>query len=255
MTDTAENTGRPLQLNQVVAIEKGVKNDSKKKLDALYHNVQKPDLFNGFTKQYQPLNEEDVDVLPPETQRVRLNAEDVLNSIGESLTELFDITADKDFANTQAKADVVVDGTVFVKDAPVTYLLFLEKQLEHLKTVVGKVPVLSVDHDWKPDVNTSLFKTNERVTVRTKKVQEGLVLQPPTKEHPAQTQLISKDVITGHWKTVGLSGALPEPRRRAVLDKIEKLRKAVKFAREEANRTTVERKNLGGNILGWLFTN
>lgn len=41
---------------------------------------------------------------------------------------MFDVVATQDFANCQAKADVMVEGRVLIKDAPVTHLLFLEKQ-------------------------------------------------------------------------------------------------------------------------------
>ena len=37
-----------------------------------------------------------------------------------------------------AKADLVVDGVTLAKDLPVTYLLFLEKQLTELKAFVSK---------------------------------------------------------------------------------------------------------------------
>jgi hypothetical protein len=39
------------------------------------------------------------------------------------------------------------------------------------------------------------------------------VLYDATEHHPAQTQLISEDVIVGWWETVKHSGAIPRPRQ------------------------------------------
>jgi hypothetical protein len=60
-----------------------------------------------------------------------------------------DLAATQDFANTEAKASVVVDGQTILTDVPVPYLLFLEKQLQDVKTFVLSLPVLSIDKDWQ----------------------------------------------------------------------------------------------------------
>ena len=107
----------------------------------LHKATQKPALMNGFQKTYQP-RDEDGETYPPEHQKVQYNRSDVIKRVSELLAELFDITATKDWANCSAKADVVVDGKPLLKEVPATYLLFLEKQLNDLRTFVGKIPVL-----------------------------------------------------------------------------------------------------------------
>ena len=47
------------KLNQIIAIEKGVKTRSHTSLTELYRIVQKGELFNGFTKTYKKKNEDD----------------------------------------------------------------------------------------------------------------------------------------------------------------------------------------------------
>ena len=49
--------------------------------------------------------------------------------------------------------------------------------------------------DWSVDPGTGLYKTDNTLTQRTKKVQRPITLYEATKEHPAQTQLITEDVI------------------------------------------------------------
>jgi hypothetical protein len=178
---------------------------------------------------------------------------DLLAETQKTLTELLDITAQKDFANCSARANVVIDGQTILSQAPVTYLLFVEKQLTDLRTLVGKLPVLSNDENWKLDEVAGLYKTDDIVTNRTVKVQKPLVLYPATDKHPAQTQLVTEDVTAGSWNTVKQSGAIPADRRTALLDRIERVLNAVKEAREEANGAEAPKVAAGNPLLGFIF--
>ncbi len=240
------------KLNQIVAVEKGVKSRIYGDFTELHKSSQKSDLFNGFSKNYRKKDEEGEDY-PPENKRVQLEAKEVLSQVSKLLTELFDVTATKDYENCGAFADVVVEGITLVKDAPIPYLLFLEKQITDFHTFVDKLPVLDAADDWSSDPNSGLFKTTSIATQRTKKVQKPVVLYEATEKHPAQTQLITEDIVVGYWDTVKQSGALPIPRKRELLERIEKLSQAVKFAREQANSQETTEKKVGEVIFGYLF--
>ena len=241
-----------LKQNQVIAIESGVKNRANAYLSEVYKLVQHPNLFEGFNKRYQALDE-DGEKFNPESKKVQMTAQQVIDGVRSHLGELFDVTATKDFGNCEARADVVVDGTALLTKVPVTYLLFLEKQLTDLHTLVGKLPTLDPAQDWQLDANAGLFRTQPTLGAKGKKVQKALVLYPATEKHPAQTQLITEDVTIGHWETTMLSGAIQAPAKAALVGRIEKLQKAVKFAREEANTTAVNEQKIGEKVLGWLF--
>lgn len=240
------------KLNQIVAIEKSVKSRVYGDFTELHKASQKADLFTGFSKNYRKRDEEGEEY-PPEQKRVQLEAGETLNQVAKLLTELFDVTATKDFANCTAFADVVVDGQILIEQAPVPFLLFLEKQLTDLHTFVDKMPTLDPADDWIGDPNSGLYKTASIATQRTKKVQRPVVLYEATEKHPAQTQLITEDVVVGYWDTVKQSGALPIPRKRQLLDRIEKLSQAVKFAREQANDSEAPEKSVGASVFGYLF--
>ncbi len=79
---------------------------------------------------------------------MQVKADEVIRRTSEILTRLFDVTATKDWANCTAAADVVVDGRTLLRQAPVTYLLFLEKQLADLHAFVKKLPVLDAAESW-----------------------------------------------------------------------------------------------------------
>jgi hypothetical protein len=174
------------KLNQVLAIEKGIKTRVYAEFSDLHQATQKSALMNGFHKSYQPRKEED-ETYPAESQKVQHHAVDVLDRVAASLAELFDITATKDWTNCNARADVLIDGRVLLKDVPATYLLFLEKQLGDLHTFVSKMSELDPGNDWAIDPGTGLYKTDTQMTQRTKKVQRPITLYEATKEHPAQT--------------------------------------------------------------------
>ncbi|HVK72710.1 MAG TPA: hypothetical protein VM734_05295 [Kofleriaceae bacterium] len=240
------------KLNQILAIEKGIKTRVYAEFSELHNATQKPALMNGFAKTYQP-RDEDGETYPAEAQKVQYEHASVLERVGGLLTELFDITATKDWANCAAKADVVVDGRVLIKDCPATYLLFLEKQLGDLTTFVQKMAELDPSSDWNVDPSTGLFKTEPTAAQRTKKVQRPIVLYDATEHHPAQTQLITEDVVVGQWVTIKYSGALPAPRKKQLLAKIEKLSNAVKQAREEANGGQAQEQKIGRAVLDYLL--
>ncbi|MEV0397664.1 hypothetical protein [Polymorphospora rubra] len=240
------------KLNQIIAVEKGVKSKSFAELTEAHQAVQKPALLSGLSRTYQPKDEEG-EQLPPESTRVQVQAEEVLRGIGTTLTRLFDVTATKDWANRVATANVVVDGRTIVEDAPVTYLLFLEKQLTDLHTFVKKLPVLDAAESWTQDQSTDSWRTEPVRTIRTKKVPRNHVKAEATEKHPAQVEVYYEDVAVGYWTTVKFSGALPARRVNELLDRVTKLQNAVKFAREEANGTEVADRRVGEAVFGYLF--
>ncbi|MDT5032255.1 MAG: hypothetical protein QOC94_2426 [Actinoplanes sp.] len=240
------------KLNQIIAVEKGVKSKSFADLTDAHHAVQKSAPLAGISRVYQPKDEEG-EQLPPESTRVQLKTEDILREVAETLTRLFDVTATKDWSNLTARADVTVDELTIARDVPVTYLLFLEKQLTDLHTFVKKLPVLDAAESWVRDDSTDSWKTEPVRTIRTKKVPRNHVKAEATEKHPAQVDVYYEDVAVGYWTTVKFSGALPAKRVNDLLDRVLKLQTAVKFAREEANSVDVLDQKVGATIFGYLF--
>jgi hypothetical protein len=147
----------------------------------------------------------------------------------------------------------VVGEIVLVKDAPVTLLLYLEKQLKDLKTFIEKMALLDTTVEWNKDPSTDLWKTEAVKTAKTAKIEQPLVLLEPTKEHPGKAEKQVVDKITGYWTLVKSSGALDIPTRTRILKRIETLYVAVKTAREEANATEADDKKIGHKIFRYLF--
>jgi hypothetical protein len=241
------------RLNQIIAVEKSIKSRSFQELTEAHHALQKPALLSGISRTYQPRDEEG-EQLPPESTRVQVKAEEVIRRTTEIMTGLFDVTATKDWSNCQARADVRVDGVTLLEQVPVTYLLFLEKQLTDIHTFVKKLPVLDAAETWRRDESADCWATEPVNTIRTKKVPRNHVKAEATEKHPAQVEVYYEDVPVGTWRTVKFSGALPAARVNELLARVEKLQQAVKFAREEANNVECEERKVGEKVFRYLFS-
>jgi len=243
---------KPTRLSQVLAIEKGVKSRSTAKRTNLYHMAQKPVLFSGFYRSYAPKNEGG-EVFPSEGKRVEAQTQEAIQEFCEATRELLDVTATKDWSNCAARGNVTVEGKTLIPDAPVTFLLSVEKELIHLRTYLEALPILDAAHNWRKDEGTGLYKADPERTHRTRKVQRALVLYPATEKHPAQTQLVTEDEVDGFWTREEHSGAIPEPEKKAMLERVENLLKAVRFAREEANTTEAQSREVGKALLDYVM--
>lgn len=239
-------------LHKIIAKEKSVKSRTESTVTALYKQQQKTDLFGGFVKSYTPVDE-DGERLQSERKVVRANAEEILAEAATTWTELFDLTATKELGNAVATADVVVDGKTLVTGATVPLLLFLEKRLTDMRTIVTKMPTLSADFDWTKDEAKDLWVTQPVSTRKTKKQPKVIVKYEATENHPAQTELFNEDVLVGHWSSVHHCGAIPVSRKKELTARVNKVLDAVKEAREEANSTQVTNAKIGSDIFNFIL--
>jgi hypothetical protein len=242
-------------LSQIVAIVGGTKSRATATFIQLSKDVAKAVLTEGLNKSYQP-REEGGETYPTDNKEVQLTVDGVLARISEVLTRMFDVVYTQEAANTEAKADVSVNGDVLLSAVPLTYLLFLEKQLALLREVVrDDLPVLDPAQKWTPDTagNAGVWRSEPIKSIKGKKVPKVVELAAPTKEHPAQVHLLQEDIVEGEWTTVRFSGAIPGRRRQELLDRVDTLADAVKMAREEANRLEVTDRQAGAVVFGYLF--
>jgi hypothetical protein len=240
------------KLNQIIALTAGKKSQAHKAITDAYQGLQKNSLLEGLSRTYKPRDDEG-EQLPPEKKQVQLKVRDAIRGVVGSLTELFDVVATQDQANCVARANVVVDGATILKDVPVTTLLFLEKQLVDLHTFVEKLPTLDPGEAWEYSPDVDHYASEPYQTTKTKKVLKNHVKAEATKEHPAQVETYTEDVVVGYWTTTKFSGGIPARERNEMLERVRKLQEAVKCAREEANGRDVELKKLGGPVLQYVF--
>lgn len=240
------------KLSQILAIEAGLKSSSHDSHTAAYQAAQKPAIFNGFQKVYQPKTDGG-ETFPPEAQRVQVKVRELLTSVEKELTPYYDATFTKDRANCNACADIVLeDGKVVATKVPATHLLFLVKHLTEFKNFLASLPVLDLGEDWTLDPNAAVFKSASTKTHRTKKNQKPIVLYDATDKHPAQTQLITEDEVVGYWDTTKFSGALPLPEKQALNDRVEALIRATQQALWAANGTEAPAQSIAKSLFDFV---
>lgn len=255
-TQTRAVEPRIALLNQIIAVRTAVKNDTEQALTKNYHLLQNKTLLNGLSRSYKPIKDEDF-TYPSENTGVQVTTFKVLENISHDLTRLFDITAAMDWTNQTARADVVImtgdQPFVLLPDVPVTYLMFLEKALVNLETLVRKLPTLDPAETWTYDPASDVHRSAPVGTVKTKKVRRNHVLAQATDRHPAQVESYTEDEPVGTWTTVKFSGALPAQQVNKMLARIKTLAEAVKFAREQANLTDILDPKPGARVFQYLF--
>ena len=241
-------------LHQILAVERGARTQAQRGLTEAYHVIQRANALAGLRRTYRPV-EDNGEQLPPESTKVQTTVVEVIDHVIESLAPMFDLVAVRDKSTALAKASVVIGEQTLIHDAPVPYLLWLEKQLQDLETFIRKLPVLDPAEDWHEDpTREGVWATDAVETNRTKKLPRPVELAPATDKHPAQVQLAHEDVTVGRWETVKFSGAVPARQQQEMLRRVRMLAMAVKQAREQANSIqTVETEPIGATLLGYVF--
>lgn len=240
------------KLNQIIAIANGKKTKTTREITETYKKVQKSALFDGITRTYQPLDDEG-ETFPPEKKNIQYSVPNAIEDVSKSLAGLFDIVATQDWANTKATADIIVDGQTILSDVPVTYMLFLEKQLHDVQTFVSSLPILDPAENWEWSDAANCYTSEATQTNKTKKMLRNHVKAEATEHHPAQVETYSEDVVVGKWNTIKFSGSIPATEKSNLLERVGRLVDAVKFARETANMSEVTSVNVSQPLFKFLF--
>ncbi|MBQ1047819.1 hypothetical protein KBX50_04925 [Micromonospora sp. C51] len=242
-----------MKLHQVNALVKGAKSQGARALTDAHRLAQKGQPLTGIHRKYAPFSDDERDQLPEESTRVQINAARVVDDAADALTRLFDLQITQDASNAVANADVIVDGQVLVPAAPVTFLLFLEKQLTDWRTFVDSLPMLDPAEDWSWDSERGCYRSAPARTHKMRKTMHNHVLAEATDRHPAQVQPYAVDEPVGTWTTTKLSGALPAERVKQLRRRVDVLIEAVKVAREQANSAAAVQRDAGRAVFGYLL--
>ena len=241
------------KLISVVAVRRAVKTRVYTITNEVNKLAGKAPLFAGISKTYAPREDGAVHNRPAEEKGVQLIAEDLLRALAIDMSEFWDLSATQEFGNTVAKGDLSVQGRTLLKDVPTGTLLFLEKQITDLRTIISNLPTLDPADEWTTDATTNVSRSKTKETVSSEKAEDTIIVVPATAQHPAQTRDRTKDIIVGTWSTVKFSGALPVARQHELIMRANRLLDAIKITREEANLVTVEPVNVSKALFTYLL--
>lgn len=240
------------KLHEILAVERGQKQTLNRQQTDVYHKLQNATPLSGIVRIYRP-KDDDGDRLPEERTDVQVRVHEEIETLADVWNRMWDIAATRDWGNTNAVADVIVDGEVLIEGAPSTYLLWLEKAMSDVLTVIGKLPTLDPSETWEFNGDIDAYATAPRETHRTQKIPRVLEKAPATDKHPAQTEVYHADEVVGYWEQTKQSGATRATVVREMRDRAEKVRDAVRVALTQANQTEVDNKRVAKTVLDFVL--
>lgn len=246
----------PMTLGEVVAVEKAARQSANKSTAVVLQNIQRKEPVTGFSQVYIPDVEDPTgrSDKPPKGDLLQFRSEEALTELARLLTVPMDLTAAKDWANAQATADVIVGDTTILPGVPVTYLLWLEHQLDEIIGFFRALQVTDPSKDWVWDASDNSYRTRvPEVRISEEKGQKALVLIPPTQYQACEAIPVPDNHREGEWRITHFSGAVSRQRKTELVERGEAVKAAIKQARERANHTGAPRQDVGGPVWDFLL--
>ena len=243
------------KLHEVLAVEADLEGKAKLVLEESKKVFkEKPALFTGFNRTYHPFVEDGI-IYPEENQAMTTTVEERIGYMGKSIASWFDVLAQKECTNQVAKADIEIDGVKIAENVPATLLLGLESRLKLVRESYVNIPTLPMSTEWREDpakgANVFSMVHSEEV-MKTAKTMKSKVLYEATEKHPAQIEKWDETENVGKYTKRAWSGMITSARKSQLLEKIDKLIRAVKTARQRANNVDVVKINIGEKMMKFI---
>lgn len=223
------------KLHELLAVESSLKSKATSELSKVKHLfAQGEKNLIGQVRTYQPLEEGGED-FADEITNLATTVGDELDRVELAFGQWLQVAINKEITNVQTQADVEIDDRVILRGLPAPALLNLESKLGELRTLYDAIPINNPTERWTWDGQEGHWVSAERTTYKTKKLPKSFIAHEATPDHPAQVQVFTEDQRVGIWTTTIHSGLISPTQKRAILNRIDKLTRAVKRARQRAN--------------------
>ena len=246
------------KLHQVLAVEKDKENQKKKIMQESIKVLGDTSLHQGSLRVLQMFAQERKNEEDGQSVQKSVTT-DVMTRIKYTLpfmAQHLDIVYQKELTNTLAKANVIVDGIILMRDVPATMLLALEREFTSYRDMFKAVPTLQSGIDWERDdaATGKVYKTKNPVkTQKLSKEVEYRVVVKPTDKHPAQVKEISISKQVGEYTDIKWSGCVTSAKKAKMINKLESLIQAVKIARAKANAQDIKKSESVKSVLDWII--
>lgn len=248
------------KLHELLAVNSNIQNQAAKTRTELTNTFQKKGhLFTSKIVTYKPLAEGQPEEVVEHTE-IQTTVPDEISWISKILAKALDAGHQIEVANTQAKADIIIEGQEepLVKDVPATSLLQLEKRIQEIHSLVVSIPTLDPAKGFQrvEGDKPNYFRARDVKKPRTKKTFVPLVLANATKEHPAQVKEGWEDKAEGETLQQEWSSLVTPDIKAKLLDRCDILARAVKRARSKANEQEFNQQenHVGDTLLNYIFS-
>ena len=247
-----------MKLHEILAVEGQLKGQAEATRKELVNTFQKKrHLFEKKVVTFQP-TADGTEAVTEQQSDLQSKVVVELDWIAGIWRKALDTSLTVADGNTQARADVTLEsGTILLRDVPATALLELEKRGGEIKDLIMAIPTLDPAKGFRVDEaeGVGVYRALEVRKERTRKTQRPIVLYPATTEHPAQTQLLSEDVVIGRTVEQEWSGLVTPAQKGDLLERAEEFLRAVKQARMRANSQEITQRSgrFGEAIFAFVF--
>lgn len=193
---------------------------------------------------------------PNEYKAVALEVKAQLAEDAALTATALDWALTQDVANCSAKADVIVNGEVLLRDVPISHLLHLKTVFSEYKAVIlTNLPILDPTKDWGEarDPVKKLWRAKPEKTPAVVKRDEPVLLHPGNEKFKPEAVLAPREKRIGEWENVIWSGAVSEVEKRAYLARCDELISALKEAIAVANHTPAQKQAEGAKLFAYLL--
>lgn len=244
------------KLHELLAVESDKRKTSERLVAESIKTFKKENLFTGTVKRTEMFDDDAVKV-PDEVLKLETTVNENLDYSLTELVKYWDVVAQKDATNSGAKADVIIDGHVLLRNVPSTTLLGMEKKLNDLRNLFNSIPTLPPGIDWQIDNTHALqnvFKsTINTETFKTQKDTEYREMSPATEQHPAQMDKVGVIKTIGRFTTVRWSGMVTPHKKAKMITNLESVLTAFKKARQRANEQDTVDIKIGESIVDFIL--
>lgn len=244
------------KLHEVLAVEPNLEQVARNITEEAKHTFGHRPRFTGSLKRLEMFDEDRRGEETEETVEVATTVDEKLAYAREPIARWWDAVFQKELANQEAKADVVVDGEVLIKDAPVPFLLNLEKRLNELRDMFMTIPTLKPGVAWIRDEGQRdgvLVSQQATIRFKTEKTLDIIIATEATNQHKAQYEKVSKDKPVGKYVETEYTGTISPARKSDMLERIDKLIVAVKQARMQGNSQEVPNRTCASGLFDYIL--
>lgn len=246
------------QLHELLAVEGDLKGAKDKiKDETMVTFDKKAGHFSGGIRKLEMFDEGRKTEELEERQEIVTTVPKKLDYMSNSFIQFWDAKLQKEIANQEAKADIIIDGKPIIKDMPVTFLLSMEDELKNLRKIYDAIPTLQPGIAWEKDPikGEDIYKSVHPVIKhKTEKTVQHKILVPPTKEHPAQVREWTEDKPVGQYVSESWSGMLSPAEKSIMIGKLDKMLRAIKKARQRANNQETKGSSIGKLIFDYIHS-
>lgn len=249
-------SGKNGLLHELLAVEADLRNTKERTRDEVIRDfTTNPAAFLGAIKNLKMFAED----RQAEEQEVRVEVADTvmekLKAVTASFTRYWNLRLQKEAANQNATADVIINGKNIFTAVPVTFLLNMEEELRQVRKVYSVMPTLKPGVTWEADGNKGrgIYKSvHDTETAKTEKTKQYKVIVQATANFPAQVETWNDDRPIGKYITQNWSGMISESDKALLISRIDTMLAGFKKARQRANCTETSPMEIGKAVFDYI---